>query len=147
LRDEGTSYHYLPPAKWAYARGELPGILARHAALCELPVHRGRSWTTDAPYRETRSEIERHRAAGVLCAEMEAAALMALAKARDADIASLLHVTNVFATGEGDFYKGAADINERIVRCCLASFAEALVEPPGERKNDGGSARIRAGGR
>ena len=129
LRDGGTSYHYLPPTRWAQARGELPGILARHAARCGLPVHRGASWTTDAPYRETESEIARHRTAGVLSVEMESAALMALAEARGAEIASLLHVTNSFATAETDFEKGAPDINERILQCCLAAFAEALVTP------------------
>ena len=135
LRDEGTSYHYLPPAKWAYARGELPGILARHAARCGLPVHRGLSWTTDAPYRETQSEIDRHRAAGVLSVEMEAAAMMALAEVRDAEIASLLHVTNALGTTENDFLKGGTNINERILQCCMAALGEALANPFQESKN------------
>lgn len=127
LRDEGTSYHYLPPSRWAHARGRLPAILARHATLCGLPVRRGISWTTDAPYRETESEIGRHRAEGVLTVEMEAAALMALAEVRGAEIASLLHVTNSFATQENDFEKGEGNINEGIIECCLASFGEALA--------------------
>lgn len=126
VRDEGTSYHYLPPARYIRARGELPGILAGHASQCGLPVHRGLTWTTDAPYRETKTEIERHRAEGVLSVEMESAALMALAEARDVEIASLLHVTNSFATEANDFEKGEGDINERIIRCCLSAFRVAL---------------------
>jgi nucleoside phosphorylase len=66
LRDEGTSYHYLPPDPWIEATGTLPKYLASDAIECGLPVHRGATWTTDAPYRETRSEIERHREAGIL---------------------------------------------------------------------------------
>jgi hypothetical protein len=54
LRDEGTSYHYLPAAAWIDARGELPGTLARHAAWCGLPAHRGLTWTMDAPYHGRR---------------------------------------------------------------------------------------------
>lgn len=131
LRDEGTSYHYLPPSRWVQAQGRLPAILARHAALCGLPIHRGMSWTTDAPYRETQQQIERHRAEGILTVEMEAAALMALAEARGAEIASLLHVTNSFATQENDFAKGESNINEQIVECCLASLGEALAGYPG----------------
>lgn len=131
LRDEGTSYHYLPPSKRVHARGRLPTILARHAALCGLPVHRGLTWTTDAPYRETQSQIERHRAESVLTVEMEAAALMALAEVRGAEIASLLHVTNSFATQENDFDKGEGDINERILECCLTSLRGALASPLG----------------
>ncbi len=126
LRDEGTSYHYLPPSAQALARGRLPAVLAGHAASCGLPVRRGMSWTTDAPYRETQSQIERHRAEGVLTVEMEAAALMALAEVRQVEIASLLHVTNSFATQENDFEKGDGNINERIIECCLASFREAV---------------------
>ncbi|MHB1131554.1 MAG: nucleoside phosphorylase [Chloroflexota bacterium] len=131
LRDEGTSYHYLPPARWAVAHGALPDILGRRAEACGLPVHRGLSWTTDAPYRETQSQIARHRAEGVLCVEMEAAALMGLAQARGVGIASLLHVTNVLATGANDFHKGPEDIHERVIGSCLDSFADALGVPQG----------------
>ena len=126
LRDEGTSYHYLPPATWIEPRGSLGTILARRAAECGLPVHRGPTWTTDAPYRQTPVQIERHRAAGVLTVEMEAAALMALSHVTGAEIASLLHVTNTFATATSDFAKGPADINQRILRCCFDAFSEAM---------------------
>lgn len=126
LRDEGTSYHYLPPATWVHCHGDLPNILARQAEACGLPVYRGATWTTDAPYRETRTQIERYRADGILSVEMEAAALMALGNVRKASTASLLHVTNTFATSDNDFHKGPDDINERILRCCLATFGQAL---------------------
>ncbi len=126
VRDEGTSYHYLPPAAWVHSRDEFPNILARHAVGCGLPVHRGATWTTDAPYRETRAQIERYRTDGILTVEMEAAALMALGKVRDVNTASLLHVTNTFATSDKDFQKGPDDMNERILRCCLATCCESL---------------------
>jgi uridine phosphorylase len=126
LRDEGTSYHYLPPAAWVEPRGSLAAILALRAAECGLPVHRGPTWTTDAPYRETQMQIERHRANGVLTVEMEAAALMALAQVSGAEIASLLHVTNALATTANDFHKGPADINRRIVICCFNAFSDAI---------------------
>ncbi len=133
LRDEGTSYHYLPPATWVEARGERPGLLARHAKACDLPVHRGATWTTDAPYRETASQIENHRAAGILAVEMEAAALMALAHRREAEIASLLHLTNTFATSDSDFHKGPEEIHERVIACCLSAFCESAGRPPAVR--------------
>lgn len=126
LRDEGTSYHYLPPAAWVESPGNLGAILARRAAECGLPVHRGPTWTTDAPYRETRTQIERHRANGILTVEMEAAALMALSHVSGAEIASLLHVTNTFATTANDFDKGPAEINRRILSCCFDAFSDAM---------------------
>jgi purine-nucleoside phosphorylase len=45
-----------------------------------IPFSRGPSWTTDAPYRETRREAATHRLEGVLTVEMEAAALFAAAR-------------------------------------------------------------------
>lgn len=126
VRDEGTSYHYLPPAPVINASGPLPSILTRHSERCGLPVCRGTTWTTDAPYRETASQIEHHRAAGVKTVEMEAAALMALAQAKKAEIASLLHVTNTMATGNNDFHKGPEDINRKIIECCLGALRDAI---------------------
>lgn len=126
LRDEGTSYHYLPPSTWSEATGLLPAILRTQAEGTGLPVHCGPTWTTDAPYRETGSQILQYRAQGILSVEMEAAALMAIATARKAEIASLLHVTNTFATDDKDFQKGPSDINRRILDCCFQTFIEAL---------------------
>ena len=57
---------------------------------------------------------------------MEAAALMALAEVREAEIASLLHATNAFATSEEDFHKGPVDINATIIACCFDAFIEAF---------------------
>ncbi|TYO96832.1 uridine phosphorylase [Geothermobacter ehrlichii] len=130
IRDEGTSYHYLPPAPWIEAGGQLPQILARHAESCGLPVCRGATWTTDAPYRETASQIEQYRADGVQTVEMEAAALMALAQVKKVEIASLLHVTNTMATGDSDFHKGPKDINHKVIECCLEALREAIELGP-----------------
>jgi hypothetical protein len=62
---------------------------------------------------------------------MEAAALMALAQVSGAEMASLLHVTNTFATTENDFDKGPVDINQRIVNCCFDAFSDAM-KPAGD---------------
>lgn len=111
LRDEGTSYHYLPPSTFADAPN--PSLLAQvERALSErrgIVIHRGASWTTDAPYRETETAIETARANGVLAVEMEAAALYAFATAARRSIICFAHVTNSMAQTEGDFEKGEAD--------------------------------------
>lgn len=109
LRDEGTSYHYLPPGDFADAD---PGLVA--AALAALrtagpPVYQGASWTTDAPFRETEAAIEANRARGILAVEMEAAALYAFSRARGRPVLCLAHVTNQMAVSSGDFEKGEAD--------------------------------------
>jgi purine-nucleoside phosphorylase len=70
------------------------------------PVVVGDSWTTDAPYRETATALAAAEAEGVLCVEMEAAALYAYACARGRDVVCLAHLTNTMAVAGDDFEKG-----------------------------------------
>ena len=58
LRDEGTSYHYLPPAKYAYMQTELTDILTGAHKRPSIPVERGSTWTTDAPFREVQDAVD-----------------------------------------------------------------------------------------
>jgi len=109
LRDEGTSYHYLPPAEFAAAKEELVKAAMEECSALAQPLHRGASWTTDAPFRETAAAIEGCRARNILAVEMEAAGLYAFAQARDKPILCFAHVTNQMAVSEGDFEKGEAD--------------------------------------
>jgi uridine phosphorylase len=78
LRDEGTSYHYLPPARSVEADSALSQQIASALSARSIAYVRGASWTTDAPYRETRRQVETFRAEGVKTVEMEAAALFAV---------------------------------------------------------------------
>ena len=108
LRDEGTSYHYLPPSDWSPASAAL--LCRLEGAFEDGPqVLTGATWTTDAPFRETGSAIEAARAHGILAVEMEAAGLYAFAEARARAVICLAHVTNQMGTIEGDFEKGEAD--------------------------------------
>jgi uridine phosphorylase len=109
LRDEGTSHHYLPPAKYVSL---LPDVGERLvAALNQFTptVERGAAWTTDAPYRETAEAIEFARVEGVLAVEMEAASLYAFAQAKQKPVVCFAHITNRMGVSQGDFEKGEAD--------------------------------------
>jgi len=126
IRDEGTSYHYLPPANSVEARMNLiPSLLAELGPL-GLPVHRGMVWTTDAPYRETAQEIKMYAEQGVLAVEMQAASLFALAVMRNATIGVVAHVSNAIDhTGE-PFDKGPETDGIRILKAlCRAGLAVA----------------------
>jgi uridine phosphorylase len=109
LRDEGTSYHYLPPAEYSAANAQLLAATADTLLARNLAVERGAVWTTDAPFRETRTAIAAMKAKGLLAVEMEAAALYAFAEARGKSVLCFAHVTNQMATIAGDFEKGEAD--------------------------------------
>ena len=110
LRDEGTSYHYLPPREFCRCR---TGARRRgNGGAARRPgrrVYRGATWTTDAPFRETAAAIAASRARDILAVEMEAAALYAFARARGKPVLCLAHVTNQMAVSGGDFEKGEAD--------------------------------------
>jgi uridine phosphorylase len=123
LRDEGTSYHYLPPAEFAEADpGLVETVFAALGGSAE-PVYRGAAWTTDAPFRETAAAIERARARGILAVEMEAAALYAFAAARGKPVLCFAHVTNQMAVTSGDFEKGEADGAEASLAVIAAAAA------------------------
>jgi len=79
-RDEGVSYHYMPPGDYvdiptAERLGEIFDGL-------NLPYVKGRVWTTDALYRETRNNMEKRRADGCIAVDMECASAMAVARFR-----------------------------------------------------------------
>lgn len=110
VRDEGTSYHYLPPHKKSRIPDNVLELLTleeNEDAAGEL-YFKGKSWTTDAPYRETKSAINAMKKQKVVCVEMEAAALYAFAKKKQQDVACFAHLTNSMAQDEGDFEKGEA---------------------------------------
>jgi uridine phosphorylase len=109
LRDEGTSYHYLPPAEFVAAEERLVEAAMKGAASSAQQIYCGASWTTDAPFRETATAIARCRAHNILAVEMEAAGLYAFSRARYKPVLCFAHVTNQMAVIEGDFEKGEAD--------------------------------------
>lgn len=109
LRDEGTSYHYLPASEYAFADKTLVDSAAQALARSGHHAIVGATWTTDAPFRETKEAIAAARAKGILGVEMEAAALYAFAEARKQKVLCLAHITNTMAQMGDDFEKGEAD--------------------------------------
>ncbi len=91
VRDEGTSYHYLPPGREVAASPE--GVAAIEATLQAhaVPYLTGKTWTTDAIYRETPARIAQRKAEGCLTVEMEAAAFFAVAQFRGVTFAQILY--------------------------------------------------------
>ena len=132
LRDEGTSYHYQPPADFAAADPKLIAHAARILQEAGIEVHRGATWTTDAPFRETQEVIDQGTALGLAAIEMESAALYAFASASGLPILCFAHVTNNMAVDHGDFEKGAdqgAPDSLRLVEGLLSQGLEELLKP------------------
>ncbi len=123
VRDEGTSHHYLPPDRPARANPDLAAQLKQALAERNVSFAQGSSWTTDAPYRETRSKVERLRQAGVKTVDMEAAALFAVGEALGLETAALFVVSDSLADLT---WRPGAD--ERMIQRRLHTVAEAAVQ-------------------
>lgn len=91
LRDEGTSYHYAPPSRTIDASPEATAALEAVLAARAVAYRVGRSWTTDAIFRETRDKVRRRREEECLVVEMEAAALFAVARFRGVTLGQVVY--------------------------------------------------------
>jgi uridine phosphorylase len=109
LRDEGTSYHYMPPSDFSEADTTLVRTAFAATEILSQRVIVGSTWTTDAPFRETAEAIDAARRKGILGVEMEAAALYAYAQSSGASVLCIAHVTNTMGQDGVDFEKGEAD--------------------------------------
>jgi nucleoside phosphorylase len=88
-RDEGTSYHYLPPSP--YVDIDSANRLATILDVLDVPYHLTRTWTTDAIYRETRANMAKRKAEGCRVVEMECAATAAVAMYREVGFYQFLY--------------------------------------------------------
>lgn len=102
IRDEGVSYHYLPPEAEATATPALADHLEAAFRESDLDTHRGTTWTTSAFYRETVDEVAHYAEQGVVSAEMEAAALFAVAEFRGVESAAAFDVGDLLTDEEWD---------------------------------------------
>lgn len=91
VRDEGTSYHYLPPSREVHASPEAVAAIERVLEKHHVSYVVGKTWTTDAFYRETLDKVNLRRDEGCLTVEMEAAAFFAVARFRGVSLGQLLY--------------------------------------------------------
>lgn len=75
-RDEGTSYHYLPPED--YIEIENSEKVCKILDKLKVSFVKGRTWTTDAFYRETDEEMALRKSEGCIAVEMEVSACQAV---------------------------------------------------------------------
>lgn len=102
VRDEGTSAHYLAASREIEAQAEGVDLLVRTLEAEGVPYEVGKTWTTDAVYRETRSRVARRRDEGCVVVEMEAAAFIAVARFRGVQMAHLVYAGDSLAAEQWD---------------------------------------------
>ena len=91
IRDEGTSYHYLPAAREVEPTADAFRAIVATLEARGVPHVAGKTWTTDGIYRETRDKVARRVAEGCLTVEMEAAAFFAVARFRGVSFGQMLY--------------------------------------------------------
>ena len=126
VRDEGTSYHYLPPSREVEASREALAAIERVLKKHGVEYLISKTWTTDAPYRETPAKVALRRSEGCLTVEMEAAAFFAVARFRGVICAQMLYAGDDVSGQEWDHrdWANQTSIRERMfwlaAEACLA---------------------------
>ena len=91
IRDEGTSYHYAPPADYIDVNRKYIPEFIEVLNECGYPYVMGTTWTTDAFYRETRGKVAKRKAMGAVCVEMECSAMQAMCDFRGVEFFQFLY--------------------------------------------------------
>ena len=97
LRDEGTSYHYLEPARFIALKPHAIDAIKSLLDAEGMPYSLCKTWTTDAFYRETREMINYRKEEGCSVVEMECSALAACAEFRGAVFGQILFTADTLA--------------------------------------------------
>ena len=91
VRDEGASYHYLPPAREVESNPEVVAKIEEEFIKDKIEYIKAKTWTTDSFYRETEKKVELRKSEGCVTVEMEAAAFLAVAKFRNVKLGQILY--------------------------------------------------------
>ncbi|GAA4543671.1 nucleoside phosphorylase [Pseudonocardia xishanensis] len=126
VRDEGTSFHYAPAGRVIEADPVGMAALSSTLDAADVPYVTARTWTTDAVFRETRTRVDRRVAEGCVVVDMEASALIAVARHRGVRLAHLLFAGDSLA-GEEWEHRGwtkAADIRAGLFEVACAAVRD-----------------------
>ncbi len=97
LRDEGTSFHYLKPSRFAETDKSMRSVIEKVFRDTSLPYAECTTWTTDGFFRETERKVSSRIQEGCVCVEMECSALAACAAFRGASFAEILFTADSLA--------------------------------------------------
>lgn len=87
-RDEGLSYHYAKASD--YLKIKNSNTVASFFDDTGIPYVKGKTWTTDAIFRETRGNLEKRKAEGCISVEMECAGIQAVCDFRGLEFYNFL---------------------------------------------------------
>ncbi|TBX52702.1 purine-nucleoside phosphorylase [Lactiplantibacillus paraplantarum] len=97
LRDEGTSFHYLPAANWVPLDPRAMRAIGVTLTKAQVSWQMVKTWTTDAFFRETVTKVQAVRQQGCQVVEMECSALAACTAFRQVAFGQLLYTADTLA--------------------------------------------------
>ena len=115
IRDEGTSYHYLPASDEIEVNVGLRDFLLSFLTKNKISHSTGKVWTTDGIYRETAAKLRTRKDAGAICVDMECAAVAALAVFREISVCHFFYAADHLSEEAWDMRNLAnhADLDEK----------------------------------
>lgn len=121
VRDEGTSYHYIAPAREIAANERVVKVIENTLNEQNIPCIKAKTWTTDAFFRETPAKIELRKKEGCVTVEMEASAFMAVSQYNDVAFGQILYAGDSLAGDKWDRrdWYNKTDIRELVLRLAL----------------------------
>ena len=121
LRDEGLSYHYLPPSRTIMINPKAIDAIEKTLNEQKIAFKRVKTWTTDGFYRETKEMIAYRKEEGCEIVEMECASFASVAQFRGAIFGQILYAGDDISSETWDSrkWKNRKDIREKIVTLCL----------------------------
>lgn len=128
VRDEGVSYHYLPPGREVAASPQAVSALDMTLRRSGLEYRLGKTWTTDGLYRETASRRSRRMEEGCIVVEMEAAAFFAVAQFRGVRMGQVVYGGDLVVPGGWDKRGWSSRMDSRELLFWLAVEACAALE-------------------
>jgi uridine phosphorylase len=132
VRDEGTSYHYLPPSREVAASESAVAALVQTLSDHGVPYILGKSWTTDGLYRETEAKRARRMAEGCVVVEMEAAAFFAVAQFRKVQFGQVVYGGDLVVPKGWDrrSWDKRLDVREALFWLTVEAAARMPLDPP-----------------
>ncbi|MDL2292316.1 nucleoside phosphorylase [Acholeplasma sp. OttesenSCG-928-E16] len=120
IRDEGVSYHYLKPGRQVNADSKIVNTIKKYLEDQKEDFVIGKTWTTDAFYRETEEKIKRRKKEGAIIVEMEQASILAVAKFRKVKYGAIIYSGDDLSKERWDSrdWRHKVGVREKLVKYC-----------------------------
>lgn len=94
IRDEGTSYHYASPTDEIELDKRCVDAIESVIKSVGFKYSKGKTWTTDALFRETIDKVQRRKNQGAITVDMECSAMATVAEFRNVHFAQMFYAAD-----------------------------------------------------